>query len=86
MLFVSFPMTAAVEISLTVVAVDRLAVLGTSTFVVESVRDSVFTVSVSLAAVALGASAVISASAATYVVDTSLVSTAGAAVLRGVEV
>ena len=56
MLSVSFSLTKAVELASRRVAVAGLAVLETSTFVLTSVRGSDGTASVSLAAVATGAS------------------------------
>ena len=50
-LFVSFSVTAAVKVSSTMIEVVGLAILPTSIFVLTSVRGSLETVSVSLAAV-----------------------------------
>ena len=49
-LFVSFSVTAAVKVSSTMIEVVGLAILPTSIFVLTSVRGSLETVSVSLAA------------------------------------
>ena len=95
---ISFCLTAVVKVSLTTVARDDLFVLGTSAFVVTSVRGSVKTTFFSLATIVTGGKvvtpatvtpdscAVVSASVATDVSDTSVVSTTGTAFIREVVV
>ena len=94
-LSVSFSVPAAVEVSLTKVAVVGFAVLETFIFTLALVRDSVKTASVNLAAVVAGVSVVFSvvtstaafvlpASLAADIVNFSVVCSSGTAVVRGV--